>query len=342
MKNAELSNKKGSNFDKTTKDVKPKLCNFGEGQDDRNEILHTASMLRLPICSPANYWTLLPKKRTSIYKALPFGFLGCANSLAEKTIAAAHDRTIPQQLKHYLVDNANIQNKPKREIRQLSEDGVCSIVDDWWTEVPSTLNAVQEAISSHDCLSFFLWPQDPTPKIINRLMIKYRWISAATSDMTRRITVITAFFNGILAENASRAINDLVVMSYDEAEQLLKGVMQRNGLRGELPFIEKKSSDDYTKPSLQPQKQGLGQAQQRKSKGPQPRKSLSDSRTKAGSTICYHFNGQRPCRNVAVTLPSGEPGCRDQRGMYAHSCNVYMVSKQAICESNQHGRHQHK
>ena len=340
LKNERMANKKTSGYERATKDVKPKLTNFIEGKDDRNENIHLASMLRTPICQPEQYWGLLPKQRKALFKSMPFRFLGGSNAIADKTILAAHDRTSPQLLKHFLSSNAGVQNRPKKEFKTVSSDGVAAVYDDWWEDVPNSLNCVQEAVNNYDLLMWLLWPQDPSSRIMLRLLTRYRWIAAAQPDMAKRIAVLTAFFNGVLAENANRAVNDEVILSFDEQETMLKDVLLRNGLRPEMPLLDKKPQDDQAAKPLYSSNRPV--AGQKKPQGNAPRRSQTEQRTKSGLQICYHFNGPRRCTNQPTVMASGEKGCKDRRASYVHCCNTYMAAKGGLCENPNHGRHGHK
>ena len=334
MKNEKLADKK-STFERATKDVKPTSISFESGSDNRNDTIHGASLLRTPICNPENYWHLMPKKRKHIFKAMPLKFIGGNNCIADKTIAAAHDRTVPQLLKHYLTENCSVATRPKREFKTVNDGVSCSITDDWW-DCPASLKSVQEAYNNFELLMWLLWPQDPTPHIMGRLMLRYKWLASATNDMNKRITVLTNFFNACLEDNASRAVNDETVMSYAEQEALLKDVMSRNGLRPELPVNEKRFAEETAvRPNQQPQRR-------QDTRPTNPTRAYNELKTQSGVLICSHFNSSRTCRNQPITTPAGDKGCKNATNTYAHVCNVYMKAKNGLCEGKTHGRTQHR
>ena len=333
MKNEKLAEKKSSTMERATKDVKPKNISFKEGDDNRNDVIHAASLLRSPISNPENYWQLMPKKRKAIFKAMPLKFLGGNSCIADKTIIAAHDRTTPQLLKHYLTENCSVANRPKREFKTVNDGVSCSITDDWW-DTPASLKSVQEAYNNHDLLMWLLWPQDPTPHIMARLMLRYKWLASSTNDMAKRIEVLTHFFNAALEDNASRAVNEETIMSYLELETLLKSVMARNGLRPELPITEKRATDEPVARAVS--------LQQKTKPTTRQRTNYNELKTQAGLVICTHFN-RGVCRNSPFTFPqTGEKGCKDQGNSYVHACNVYMKAKNGLCEGRTHGRAQHR
>ena len=334
LKNEKLADKK-STTERATKDIKPQTTTFKEGEDNRNDVIHAASLLRSPICSPDNYWHLMPKKRKAIFKAMPLKFMGGNSCIAEKTIATAHDRTVPQLLKHYLTENCSVATRPKREFKTVNDGVSCSITDDWW-DTPASLRSVQEAYNNHQLLMWLLWPQDPTPHIMARLMLRYKWLASSTNDMAKRIDVLTHFFNAALEDNASRAVNEETVMSYLDQETLLKSVMARNGLRADLPIAEKRFAEETVSKAFN------APPQQRKPNIRQ-KPAYNELKTQAGLLICAHFNSNSACRNQPFTFSqSGEKGCKDQRNTYVHACNVYMKAKNGLCEGRTHGRSTHR
>ena len=324
LKNEKLEDKKALN--KTTRDVKPATKTFIGGEDNCADLLLEARFQRYPIQDPSKWFSKMPTKRKAIFKSMPFKFFGGQNRVADSTIVKAHDRTICLQLKHYLTENSNVASKPKKEYKKLDETGVALITDDWW-ESAGNLSSVQAAFDNYSMVLFNLWPYDPTSMILNTLMTNYKWISAAP-DLNTSLDIVKAHFNSVLKDNANRAINEEVVMSFDEQETLLKSILARNGLRPELPFNEKRPAEE--------------KLQSDRAAGPKVRKVDNKPRrylTSAGQETCRLWNnldGKTVCRN----LPSGN-GCSFRGKVFPHLCSFYMISKGAICEGG-HRRKDHR
>ena len=208
--------------EKGTKDTPPPLVSFPAGQDNARDTLHPARWQRLPVSKPKDWWPTAITVREPIYKSLPWKFLGAQHCIAGKTVELAHDRTRALSMKYYLSENANVATRPKQEYKKINEAGqVANITDDWW-EAVSSIAQVKEAVMNFGASMYFLWPADPTPLIVLRLMTKYNWASAAGDDAKVRVAIIKDYFNSALQQNADRAMNEELILSYEEHEDILK------------------------------------------------------------------------------------------------------------------------
>ena len=325
MKNEQLGEKKALN--KVARDVKPPSKTFEGGEDNCADLLLDSRFERYPIVDPSKWYAKVPLKRKSVFKNMPLKFFGGHNRIADITIAKAHDRTNALQLKHYLCENNNVSAKPKKEYRKLYESGVSTITDDWW-EAPTNLNSVQAAFDNYATLLFVLWPYDPTSIIFNNLLTTYKWVAAAP-DLTLRLEIIKSYFNSVLKDNSGRAINDDPVMCYEEHETLFKSILARNGLRPEIPFVEKRALDDRAQDRS-------SNSKVRKVDNKSGRRSFL---TSSGQETCRLWNStdfKTVCRN-----PLSGNGCSYKGKVFPHVCSAYMVSKSGICEQP-HRRKDHR
>ena len=131
-----------------------------------------------------------------------------------KTIEVIHDRTKPLALKFFHAANLNVACRGKKDIFSL-EDGVLQKSQDLSWESPQSLQQLQESLVNFALLNQQLYPWDPTALIMWRLLVKFRWISAADEYITRR-AIITGFFEAVSRTNASRAANLNAPMSFKQ------------------------------------------------------------------------------------------------------------------------------
>jgi len=75
------------------------------GPDNRADLIHPASMDRLPIQEPKYWFHKLATKRKDTYRRLPLDHLGSGSVISEHTIVRAHDRTLPLMLKMFMPAN---------------------------------------------------------------------------------------------------------------------------------------------------------------------------------------------------------------------------------------------
>jgi hypothetical protein len=54
-----------------------------------------------------------------------------------------------------------------------------------------------------------------------RVINKYKWINVAT-DLKDKVSVITAFFNAVLQDNAGRSVREETILSFKEQEEIMK------------------------------------------------------------------------------------------------------------------------
>jgi len=124
---------------------------FRKGKDNRADRIHPASLLRLPVVEPKEYWALMPIRREPIFRNIQLQHCNGNVVVNELTIVRMHDRTTPVTLKMLL--DTNFAKRPAKE--------AAAIDGDW--EAPVKLRAAQTALASYTAVLRSLWPQDHTP-----------------------------------------------------------------------------------------------------------------------------------------------------------------------------------
>ena len=141
------------------------------------------------------------------------------------------------EMKHFFAGNLNVTTK-KTEVRQIQDGKVETTFDFAWTD-PGTVGGVQEAMINYACGMHPLWPEDPTALIMFRVLITYKWLVHVWEN--KRVSIMIAFFQDVLRQNAGRAANSEEPLSYDEQESVLKNLLRSNNFRPDIPL------DDYKK-----------------------------------------------------------------------------------------------
>jgi hypothetical protein len=86
---------------------------YKEQRDNRADKLHEASMLRLPVVEPEDYWEKVPLRREPVFRNIPLKHCGAENLVNELTIIRMHDRGIPVTLKMF--HGANYAKRPGKD-----------------------------------------------------------------------------------------------------------------------------------------------------------------------------------------------------------------------------------
>ena len=329
--------KKKVHAETLSKDRKPRKKKFKAKSDDFQKKLHPARFLRAPITSPEKWWGKnVPKKHPEVYRAISLSFLGADRSISQKVIAEAHDRTSVLTIKHFASANVSIQNKPMKEMRRQDNDGASTVTDYCW-EVPDNVVKIQDAFYNYCALIHNLWPFDPTGVMMLRLMNKFNWLGHVEYVKTK-VDILNGFFNETLLVNAQRAVNEDVIMSFSEQEELLKELMVKNNVRPEVPFLaqqktfnnhnqnqnqQRQFSQSYTIPKVR-QRQGGQQGGQQGGAGAYQAPTRPYANINGVST-CRYYNDRNggACNNTRA----GRDRCKDRTGKeYLHLCNATTAS----------------
>lgn len=65
---------------------------FEKGKDNRRTKIHPASLVRMPIVEPDEYWDMLPVAREPVFRNVPLKHLGGESLVNELVIVRMHNR----------------------------------------------------------------------------------------------------------------------------------------------------------------------------------------------------------------------------------------------------------
>ena len=135
-------------------------------------------------------------------------------------------------------------------------------------------------------------------------------------------------------QNASRALNHEVLLSFEEQRKVLKTLLTVSGYRPDIPL------SDARTPAAAGRARDFASEKPRNKKG-NPDKRQAMFKTKSGALIgvCYGYNdaGSHPCANT----PFGDGCCRTDGTSFAHVCNMFVAAQDKHC-LGKHPRKQHR
>ena len=354
MKLVELRRKTpqlGENAALFSRDLVPKTVSFKKQDDDGVKVLHEARFLRLPLSNLPDWWGKVPITRPHLFKNIPLKFLGAHNMVSDKTIGNLHDRAKPQTLKNFFSQNVCVAAKPVKRIERKGSDGLEMLYDYAW-EDPCSLAEVTDSILNYITILHQLWPLDPTGTIMLRVINKYKWINVAT-DLKDKVSVITAFFNAVLQDNAGRSVREETILSFKEQEEIMKLSLTAHNLPNSVPTgrIPRHDQDQgnrgkrFSNINPPPSNQSYNSTNNRNNSGRYntgnhvngKRPNNPNTRPRASFNnlgVCYSYNNDN-CKN-----PSSQHGCKNGNRDLAHVCNVWVEAQKSFCLAN-HPRTKH-
>ena len=325
---------KNANYETLTKDSKIPKKKFKSGIDDCAKNLHPARWLRYPVTHPKKFLKKMPVVRTPAYRNMELEFFGFNGRVADRTIVSLHDRAVPLQIKHFLSENCSVTSKPRKEIKRLEEEGLSSTIDFSW-ENPSNMTQIQEGFNNYKFLLYLIWPTDPTGMIMHNVLSTYKWAAGAGDQRTRQ-TIVTNYFNTALRDNAGRATNKQLVMSFKEHERIFKDCMIQMNVGPEIPLMSHNNQTFQQGNQSNASKPFQSNSQNGNKQGNQIKKRAMVN----GVPCCFTYNSLesgRSCRNKPTAT-----GCRDNQGRsFAHACNVWVKAKKSHC-LDRHKRREHR
>ena len=315
-----------------SKDKPPKPRKFKEETDDSVRHLHKARFLRAPLSDLKKWWRMMPAARSHIYKTIPLKFSGSQSKISDKTIGFLHDRAKALTIKNFHSQNVCVAAKPMKKIERKDAEGLVTLFDYSWEE-PSSLAEFTEALINYISAMQQLWPLDPTGIIMLRLINTYKWVSVAY-ELKEKVSVLAAYFNGVLQENAGRAIRGEVILDYKEHEDILKLALTSHNLPSSVPTgrIPKLNQDRNVKRTVHtsnPSSSGYNSSFRKDRQNQRPKATFN------GLGVCYAFN------NGSCKSQSTPAGCKNAGREFAHVCNVYVDQKSSFCLAK-HPRSSHK
>ncbi len=188
-------------------DVQLPSKKFAEQKDNRSDRIHAASLLRLPVVEPDDFWRKVPTRREPVFRGIPLEH--CIGNLVVNEIAIArlHDRCTPVTLKMFV--DANFAKRPGKETEAV--DG------DW--EAPVKLKAAQSAFFSYCAVLRALWPMDYTPEALGQLLVRTDWGGVHRTDAARA-GLVELLFNRVMLENARRAVKKKSPVGFKRIKEL--------------------------------------------------------------------------------------------------------------------------
>ena len=290
-------------------DSKIPVRKFGSGKDDRMGLIHEASMLRLPVSEPEDWWKKVPVKREPAYRNILLKHCGCESIVNELVVVRMHNRSTPVTMK--MVHGKNYAMRPGKDSSQL--DG------DW--EAPAKMKGVQDALVNYAAISRALWPMDDTPEVIWKVLVRGDWGGSQESDAAKA-ALVTAFFNALMVENAAGAVKKLPPADFRRAKEIWTTVLENSGTGGHGGGGGNG---------------GAGQRGADKKAGKFQVGSTQKAVAKVGSSfVCHKYNEPVGCPR----FPQGQ-GCRGKNNqVFAHNCNA-LKNDGSFC-LGVHPRHQHK
>jgi hypothetical protein len=172
---------------------------------------------------------------------------------------------------------------------------------------------VMEALVNMADVMAELWPADNTARVLMRIVIHYKFAAGIKEGEGDRCKIIAEFCDGVLRENASRAVGRLPPLSFRQAKERWGDVAERYG-----PLVRGGGGDSRQ------QVQGAGGGQ--RNGGGQVR-SRAAKHLWAGKqyAVCYEYN-----KGSCSRKPSG-CGCEERGVVYAHVCNYFLNNLNRHC-----------
>lgn len=287
------------------KDAKPPAVHFSAGDDNCDDVLHPVRWCRNPIAAPETYAHLVPIRHDVIYKQLQLTHLGAANVVHERVIGRAHDRAVELRLCMFHKRNYNKRNSGTEEL------------GDGW-ENPAELDPVKDAVQNFAAVYHELWPRDPAPIVIQRVLTMHRYGAGIEGKEGLKAKVVCDFFDAVMLANAGRAARQETGVAAKEAKEIWAETLEKYDVAAGYSRNKKPSGGGGGN--------GGGENSNSngkfswKGKGAPGRDSGTAVRVQCrynGKLVCYLYNHRSGCNRTK----KGD-GCEDARGgEFAHVCN---------------------
>ena len=297
--------------------MKPPSVTFKEAKDNGTTKLHPARWHRGALLPPEEYYHQTPVNYSHIYKNIPMKHLGMQHKVCDKTIIAMHDKRVTLTIKHFLTENVGVAAKPR--VTFTSPDG-STHSDFAWVEA-NTINQCQEAMLNYNCINHHLYSWDYTGLVMERILIKHRWLAAYQSNPSVRVNLVKLFFNAVLRTNASRAVNREAPLVYKEQSELFDGILLTAGTPPPTSTVSPPYQIPKSSVKVAGGNQWVGGAAA--ASGPSGTKKGDKRKGRDGKPevrFCWVHNSTTG-ENCANTRTS--TGCSDGKGgHFTHKCNM--------------------
>ena len=227
-------------------------------------------------------------------------------------------------------------SRQKVQIQKMTDKGqVATEIDDQWEAVGS-FTAAKEGFHNYATVCHLLWPFDPTPHLLLRLMHRYNWLSASGDYAEFRTGLLETFFNAVLQQNANRAVNNEPVLSYKDMEDLLRHQLRSNHVSTDPPVTERSKKNKTGKAATPTQKPNAYGQKSSNAGG------KNDYKTSDGKLTCFRYNSISGLSCTNKIVDTSYPLCEAATGAkYAHRCSAPGPNGSGICEKK-HRRKDHK
>ena len=299
---------------------------FSEGKDNCKNKLHKARFLRQPLTSPEKWFKKVPLKRSPVIRELPLEFTGSHDQVAERTIEIMHDRSKACTLKEFYSKNLEVKGAKDFVSGEMQGDA-------GWVNFES-LQGIQEALVNYQAVSHYMWPNDPTPTSLWRILITYNWASSLRNPKLQE-KIICEYFKKVTKKNAGRAVRRDAPYDYVKHEEVFRRVCRDHKVNPDDILFGVVHQTAGQKKAQQPQAKAQ-KAQGGAGKGAGGKGGASKAADKRawptfeGHGVCFGFNAveeAKKCTNAAH-----ERGCKgkDKKGadkIYAHVCSNWLEGK---------------
>ena len=326
----EEKRQKESKGNATKADEKIPTTRYKEQKDDRRTRLHDASLLRMPVTEPEDWYGKVPVARDQVFKSLPFKATGSEHTISDVAIEKIHNRSNNIFLKYFLAENITVSARPPRETRRFGDEGVELTTELAW-EPANSVSQATEAVISYGCLLQQIWPYDTTAWALMRLFNRYKWLVSVQPAKTRT-ELIASVFNRIAKKNSLRAANREAPIVFDEMEKILRSVLVRNNQKPDIPTPGGSDQKNLHQQRVQqsrpmPSQQG----------GTSQRFKIPLLPTYNNNKLCFGHNDHGKTCNYSLQ-PGGQT-CKGPRGtIFAHACSNWVASKGQYCLQTSHGK----
>jgi hypothetical protein len=262
------------------------------------------------------WWPSMPSKRTETYRHLPLEHAGAGANVNDCVITRMHDRTLPLKLRMFL--KGNVAKK------SFTNNNSSDVAGGW--DRPQSILELQMALANMAEVLAAVWPQDPSARILNRVMLMYEFGAAYEHNEKERCKLLEDFCDLVLRENARRAVTGGAPLSFQQAKERWRDLLElkkttQHGKRGEQSGSGGGRGDRRGTAgrgggnSLAAGQAGMQAAGQGGKSGVFARSTTIKFN---GDLVCFHYNNAgRGCGRQARG-----GGCDNGRGgVYAHVCN---------------------
>jgi hypothetical protein len=167
------------------------------------------------------FWDKLEWRRQHTYRHLPLEHSGAAATVNECVITRAHDRSLPLRLRMFSKDNANKKSFHNNANNNENKEPASS-----W-ECPKAVVDVVAALNNFADVYACLWPQDPTPRVLLRVLTHYQFAAAISGGEKDKCRMMEEFCDVVMRENARKAIVQDLPLSFQQAKERWRDIAEQ-------------------------------------------------------------------------------------------------------------------